>query len=56
MDMTVEKTKARISGLKEDRLIYENKWRDIEDYISPGTTACYEEWNNYKFRYSIRKL
>lgn len=43
MDMTVEKTKARISGLKEDRLIYKNKWWDIEDYISPGTTAFYED-------------
>lgn len=43
MDMTVEKTKARISGLKEERLLYENKWLDIEDYICPGTTAFYED-------------
>ena len=43
MSMTVEKATARIAGLKADRLIYENKWRDIEDYISPGTTAFYED-------------
>jgi len=45
MDITVEKMKARVAGLKQERTLYEQKWKDIRDYICPGTTAFPEEEN-----------
>jgi hypothetical protein len=41
--ITVEKATARLAGLKAERLPYENKWKDIEDFICPGTTAFYQD-------------
>ena len=45
MDLSVKDLKARVEGMKDERRNYEDKWRDIRDYIFPGSTAFIEDWN-----------
>lgn len=45
--MDLKRIKNRVEGLRRERLKYEERWRDIEDFIFPNSTAFVEDYEKH---------